>query len=388
MSPSKLARMRSHGSLAALALGLFACGGGSSDAKSDAAAAVVRQYAVLLDAEYKDSIKGLETLKAKVDALVAAPSASGLEAARQAWLDARAAYGQSEISRFYGGPLDVAQATMNEWPIDENYVDYTAGNPDAGLINDTTQFPEITPELLMSLAGRGGTENYATGFHAVEFILWGQRLDQNEGPGNRPYTDFVDGGTAAHQARRRTYLQVTTLILLEQMRAVEAEWNLDDEKSYGAKFVAADSHQSLTKIFRGFSQAAISEVLYERLSNPFRSHDRKDEQSCFSESTLSDIKANILGVENLYLGQYGKLKGPSLSDLMQAKDPDLDKKMRARLRQVREAIAAIPPPLDHAILSDPSSDPYLKVKAAIDTFTPLLGLLHDGAARLDITNNL
>jgi putative iron-regulated protein len=372
--------------LAAIALCVAACGG--SDSPEDRTGAVVRQYAALLKAGYADSVAALEQLSAKVDDFVAAPSQAGLDDLRQAWLDAREPYGQAEVSRFYGGPMDEAQGGMNEWPIDENFIDYTAGNPEAGIINDARQFPEITPALLTSLAGRGGTENYATGFHALEFLLWGQRLDQTDGPGNRPATDFIDDGTAQNQERRRTYLRVSTAILLETMRGVETEWDLGDERSYGAKFVAANAHESLTKLFRGFSQMAISEIYYERLSNPFRSHDRKDEQSCFSETTLADLDYNMRGVENVYLGRYGKLQGASLSDLVAAQDADLDRDLRAQIGTIRKAIAAIPPPLDHAILADPESDAYRKVEAALDTFIPLLDLLQSAAKTLDVTDNL
>ena len=132
----------------------------------------MKHYATVLDANYKDTISKMEALKATVDAFVDAPSADGYDAMKQAWLEARIPYGQCEFSRFYGGPLDQAQGAMNEWPIDENYVDYTAGNPKGGIINDVTQYPEITGLVLTSLTGKGGTENLATGFHALEFLIW------------------------------------------------------------------------------------------------------------------------------------------------------------------------------------------------------------------------
>jgi putative iron-regulated protein len=362
--------------------------GGTPNSATDPAAPVVRHYAVMLEANYADTVTTLEALSLRVDEFLSDPTADGLILVRQAWLDAREPYGEAEVSRFYGGPMDAAQGAMNEWPIDENYIDYTAGNSEGGIINDAQQFPDITPGLLASLAGRGGTENYSTGFHAIEFLLWGQRLDQTKGPGERPYTDFVDGGTGRNQLRRRTYLRTTTLMLLESMRSVAAEWDLTDPKGYGAKFIGGSPLDSLSRIYRGFSQMAVSETFYERLSNPFRSRDRKDEQSCFSESTLSDLESNALGIENVYLGRYGKLGGPSLADLVKAKNPDLDGRLRRALERIRAAIAAIPPPLDHAILSDPSSEPHARVSEAVDAFAPLLDLLHEAAGTLGVTNNL
>jgi putative iron-regulated protein len=371
-------------------LSLFALGGSGCAVSSepDPTAAVVKQYALLLHANYQDSVKKLEALKTSVDHFAAAPSEDGLAAAKKAWLAARVPYGQSEFSRFYGGPLDEAQGAMNEWPIDENYIDYTAGNPMGGIINDAEHFPEINGPLLASATGKGGTENLSTGFHAIEFLLWGQRLDQTAGPGERPYTDYVDGGTAMNQDRRRDYLQAAAALLLEDMRAVDAEWNLDDPKSYGAAFVAAKPVDSLTKIYRGFSQMAVSELFYERLFNPFRSRDRKDEESCFSESTRGDLVANAQGVESVYLGRYGSLHGASLSDLVAAKDMQADAKLRNQLGAVRKAVEAIPDPFDHAVLADPSSDEYMRVQAAANACMPLQPLLGQAAKALGVVNNL
>ena len=292
------------------------------------------------------------------------------------------------MSRFYGGPIDQAQGGMNEWPIDEAFIDYTTGNPTGGIINDAADYPQLTATVLASADEKGGLENLSTGFHAIEFLLWGQRPAQTDGPGERPYTDYVDGGTATNQARRRTYLTVATQLLLDDMRGLEAQWNLGDANSYGAKLVAGSPHEGLTKIYRGFSQMAISELLYERMYDPLKSQDRKDEESCFSESTAIDLVNNALGVEDVYLGRYGSLSGPSISQLVAAKNPALDAQIKQQIAAVRAAIEAIPPPFDHAVIADPSTDAHMKVQAAIDVFAPVQGLLDQAATELGIVNNL
>lgn len=365
--------------LAALALGC---------SQPDPVAPVVRQYAVNLDANYKDVIARLEDLQSAVDAFVAAPSADLQVAAQQAYLAARPWYGECEVSRFYGGPMDQAQGGMNEWPIDEAFIDYTIGNPLGGIINDPADYPQLTATVLATADEKGGLENLSTGFHAIELLLWGQRPSQTAGPGERPYTDFVDGGTAANQDRRRTYLSVATQLLLDDMRGLDAEWDLTDKTSYGAKMVAGSSKDALTKIYRGFSQMAISELLYERMSDPFRSQDRKDEESCFSESTLIDLENNMLGVEDVWLGRYHDLQGPSVQSLVAAKNPALADEVTQQLATASAAIAAIPPPFDHAVIADPSTPEYMAVQAAIDSFAPVQGLLDQAAATLGIINNL
>jgi putative iron-regulated protein len=352
----------------------------------------VRQYALQLHANYKDSVAQLTALKAAVDAFVEGPSAEGLVACREAWLSAHRWYSQGEVSRFYGGPIDRAQVGMNEWPIDENFIDYTLGNPKGGIINDPGAFPEITPPALAS-ADEKGVETVSTGFHAIEFLLWGQRGDQKEGPGTRPYTDYVDGGTAANQDRRRAYLSAATSMLLDDMRGLEAEWDLSEKNSYASRFVSDKPQDALTKVFRGLSQMAISELFYERLFDPVVSLDRKDEESCFSESTHNDLVANALSIEDVYTGHYRTsdgthMQGPSLSDLVRAKSPTLDGQIRAQMGAVLTSIEAIPPPFDHAVLAPAASPENRAVQTAVTAFQPVQGTLGQIAQVLGIVNNL
>ena len=48
-------------------------------------------------------------------------------------------YSPTEVFRFYGGPIDDdngPEGLLNAWPLDEVFIDYVLGNPDAGIIND------------------------------------------------------------------------------------------------------------------------------------------------------------------------------------------------------------------------------------------------------------
>ncbi|MGZ3443331.1 MAG: imelysin family protein, partial [Polyangia bacterium] len=177
-------------------------------------------------------------------------------------------------------------------------------------------------------------------------------------------------------------------LLGDDMRALEAQWDLSDASSYGSKFVADTPTKSLTKIYRGLSQMAISELFYERLDDAFVSKDQKDEQSCFSESTLNDLINNELGVEDAYLGRYQAMQGPSVSDLIKAKNPALDAQIRQQLAMIHAAIGAIPPPFDHAVLAPVDSPAYQAVLATVQAFMPLQQLLDQGATALGIVNNL
>jgi putative iron-regulated protein len=152
--------------------------------------------------------------------------------------------------------------------------------------------------------------------------------------------------------------------------------------------VAAPPQDGLAKIIRGLTSMAVSELYYERMTDPFLTQNRKDEESCFSESTQIDLAANMLGVQNVYLGRYGKVKGASVSDLIRAKDPKLDTTLREQMQTTRDAIDAIPPPFDHAVIAPEDSAPHQAVRAALDTFKPMIESLQQMAKLLDVKVNI
>jgi putative iron-regulated protein len=354
----------------------------------DATGAVVKQYAVMMRANALDAAAKVHALEDAVDAFVAAPSADGFAAAQSAWLDTRTVYGEFEVSRFYGGPIDGVQGRVNEWPIDEAFIDYTADNPTGGIINDPAHFPQLTPTVLASSDEKGGIENLSTGYHAIELLLWGQRVDQTDGPGQRPFTDYVDGGSAANQARRRTYLQAATQLLVSDLDGVAAQWDLSDPSSYASMMVAGKPHDQLQLILRGFANMAVSELYFERMNDPFLTQNRKDEESCFSESTAIDVSANAAGLSTVWLGQYGASSGPGLVKLVDAKNHSLALTMTSQLAAARAAIDAIPPPFDHAVLAPVGSDAHDKVQAALDALAPLAATIRQIATTLGVTVNI
>ena len=199
--------MKKLGWVALLTTGtLFTAGCGPSALEEARARPVIERYAALTYENYSDVVTQAKALRDAVRAFTDAPSQARLEAARKAWLASRDSYGQSEAFRFFGGPIDDEdtgpEGQINAWPLDEAYIDGVKDNPSAGLINTSES---LTTDLLVSANERDSETNIATGYHAIEFLLWGQDLSET-GPGNRPYTDFLDNGTAPNGARRRQYL--------------------------------------------------------------------------------------------------------------------------------------------------------------------------------------
>ncbi len=330
---------------------------------------VASHYAQLVHAGYSDSLQSAQAMQKAIDRLLAQPSAESLAAARKAWLHARDFYGQTEAFRFYDGPIDSdegPEGRINAWPMDESYVDYVEGNDTAGIINDRQQ--PITAEALSELNEKDGEENIATGWHAIEFLLWGQDLSAT-GPGARPYTDFVNG-KKPNADRRREYLKVVTDLLISDLRDVQAAWAPNVKDNYRAEFVAG-GNESIRKIFVGLGSLSRGELAGERLEVALASQDQEDEHSCFSDNTHNDAIANAKGIENVWLGQYkrldGKLlSGPGLRDLVAASNPALAQETTLHIRASVAAAQQIPAPFDQAIQGERSAPARVKIQTVID----------------------
>lgn len=334
------------------------------------AQAVVENYAELLYRNYGDALAGAEALHDAVDAFVHAPNEATLDAAKAAWIAARPAYQQSEIGRFYNGPIDDPdtgpEGRLNAWPLDENYIDYVEGAPASGLINDPAGFPVIDEETVAAANEVGGETNVATGYHAVEFLLWGQDRSTT-GPGARPVSDYgTEGsGDADNQARRGQYLQAVSHLLVDDLQHVVDAWAPGVPGNYRAEFVALDPKVALGRIVTGLGSLSAGELGGERLSVAFETRDQEDEHSCFSDQTRDDLANDALGIENGYLGRYGTLDGPGLDDLVRQADPALDATVRAQLAASVANVRAIPQPFDQAILGADDSPGRIAVETAI-----------------------
>ncbi|GLU54606.1 lipoprotein precursor [Dyadobacter frigoris] len=323
---------------------------------------VVENYASLVLANYTDAITTAKILQTQVNAFLAAPTGKGLEDCKTAWLNSRVPYLQTETFRFYDGPIDAAadnyEGLINAWPLDEAYIDYVVDDAKAGVINNLTAYPTITEAVLLSDNEKNGETDVKVGYHAIEFLLWGQDL-YKDSPGKRPYTDYVTGGSASNQVRRGQYLKIVTDLLVKDLQSVSAQW--ETTGAYRKDFTAAANvEQSLINIFNGMGKLTKGELSGERMTVLLASKDQEDEHSCFSDNTKNDFIYDETGIYNVYLGKYTKtdgtvLDGPGLNDLVLAKNASVNTTMIAKLDASVAAINAIPAPVDQSVTTSPDS---------------------------------
>ena len=336
--------------------GLGACTKGADEGLvwPESTADAVSGYAAVVEASYADSLADAEALHQSVLALVAAPSDSTLDDARGAWLQSREPYLQTEVYRFYDGPIDNPEdgpeGLLNAWPLDEHYLDYVEGDAEAGLINDATV--TLNEDTLVSLNEAGGEKNIATGYHAVEFLLWGQDLN-DDGPGARPYTDYVvgEGGTASNQGRRGETLTLVSGLMLTHLGQVHDAWA--PGAAYRSDF-EANPEASFAKILTGMIVLSGFETGGERLQASLDSGDQEDEHSCFSDNTHRDMVQDVRGVLNVWEGQYTRLDGSTVSGvsvkaIVEEVAPDLAASLDAQINQSLTLAEALQAPYDQEI---------------------------------------
>ena len=328
-------------------------------------AEVVKTYSDIAEAGYADSLATATALQAAVDALIATPTAESLEAAKAAWLAARVPYQQTEVFRFGNAIVDDWEGRVNAWPLDEGLIDYVdAGygeseenplsvlnviaSPKFSIGGTEVDASTITPALIKdTLHEADGIEaNVASGYHAIEFLLWGQDLNgTDKGAGARPYTDYLqgDGCTGGNCDRRAAYLKAATDLLVADLEEMAANWTADGA---ARKAVSEDPAKGVQAILTGMGSLSYGEQAGERMKLGLMLNDPEEEHDCFSDNTHNSHFYDGLGIRNVYLGSYTRpdgsvVSGPSLSELVAAKDGAVDTQLRAELDASVAALQAL-----------------------------------------------
>ena len=344
-----------------LAVGLSAAAATGASA-APTADEVLASYADIAYAEYGDARIAGEKLLDAVTALTAKPGTETLAAARQAWKDARPPYMQTEGYRFGNAIVDDWEGKVNSWPLDEGLIDYVdpsygessdenpyyranvIANPHLKIAGKEIDASKITPQLLSERLQEAGEveANVATGYHAIEFLLWGQDLHgTGPGAGERPASDYdVAHCTHGNCDRRAAYLTVATQLLVSDLKEMEADWAPGGAAR--KQLAEGGPDQGLTKILTGLGSLSYGELAGERMKLGLMLHDPEQEHDCFSDNTHNSHYYDEVGMMNIYYGRYTRLDGTKvggagIADYVKAKAPaegqrltdDMDKTLAA-----------------------------------------------------------
>ena len=389
---------------------LAACGGSNSSSTEDIlnlenVGKVLETNADIAYAAYSDSVTTAQALKAALADFRANPSEANLQAAKRAWLVAREPYGQTEVYRFRNSPIDSTdyssedgpEGAINAWPLGEALIDDVIvldsemnisadfGTSEIGVtdnevsgtngrvgdenVTDDGTLYEITAEdyddsdniisrtdieintALLELSATAEDEHdVISGYHAIEFLLWGQDLNDNgettdgtdrgdavkvldeedadednsfyAAGGDRPIEEFqpsYDAEAASgnenvdaaydftvESHRRHKFLEVAVDKLIADLESVRDGWA--PGATYRTAFTTvtneAQAKQKLTEILTGMGTLSEGELAGERMQIAFSANSQEDEHSCFSDNTHRDIWLNAEGISNSYYGDY------------------------------------------------------------------------------------
>ncbi|WP_420413113.1 imelysin family protein [Roseibium sp.] len=328
----------------------------ATPAMAAAPADVLSTYGDIAHAKFADSLATAKSLKAAVDKLIAEPSEANLEAARTAWVAARNPYQQTEAYRFGNAIVDDWEGKVNAWPLDEGLIDYVdvsygdeseendfyaanvIANPTLKVGGETIDASNITASLLSEKLQEAGEveANVATGYHAIEFMLWGQDLNgTDKGAGSRPATDFDTANcTGGNCERRAQYLAAATNLLISDLEEMVVAWAPGGaaREDLGGKGEAG----GLATILTGMGSLSYGELAGERMKLGLMLHDPEEEHDCFSDNTHMSHYNDVVGIRNVYFGEYksplgNDVKGASLADMVAAKDAALAEEMKTKL---------------------------------------------------------
>ncbi len=346
----------------------------------------VATYGEIGFATYVDCYQTALDLEDAVNSFIEEPTALGLEACKAAWRKARIPYAQSEIFRFSNVPIDDANSRdklVNSWPIDPFYIDYTENEPESGIINNILSYPDISKDLLVDLNAASSATSITTGYHAIEFLLWGQDLNLSSS-GNRPYTDYLTGpeGTAENQDRRGQYLVLITELLVDILFEVQEEW------APGAEFresLLVDSN--IITISSGFFESVerlcVDELGGKGMEYPVNEQSQYYEQSNFSDNTTMDIRMTYQGIKNVYFGSYSSYSGSRISKnsfnwAYEARSLYADNRAEAVFVTVDLNMNLLPSPFDQGIFNNQED-----ITSTVESLDYLHSVLQDVAQVLD-----
>lgn len=328
--------------------------------------AVVKTYADIALAKYEDSLTTAQALEAAVDALIAKPSEETLKAARDAWKASRIPYQQTEVYRFGNAIVDDWEGRVNAWPLDEGLIDYVDGsygtesdenslytanviaNKKIEIDGKEIDASKLTPEFLSGTLQEAGDieANVATGYHAIEFLLWGQDLNgTGPGAGNRPYTDYDTANcTGGNCDRRAEYLKSASTLLVSDLQEMVGNWKEGGEARKVLE--GEDAKAGLATILTGMGSLSYGELAGERMKLGLLLHDPEEEHDCFSDNTYISHLYDAVGIRDAYRGSYKRLdgsvvEGPSLANLVKEADPALDTELSGKLDATVSKMEAI-----------------------------------------------
>lgn len=349
--------------LALVALGVNSSAGckQEEDPYAKSVERAMANYADMAWESHFDAGADADALAQSVVDFTANPDAQSFNFIQVQWGVARESWGFMEGFNIPDGPLQESHRYINASNLDRSYIDFVSNDLSAGLVNDVDGYPSLTKMLLVDLHQIEGNDKVTTGFHAIEFLLWGEDYDA-ESDGKRDWRNFLDNGegTAQNQDRRLAYLTFATELLVEDIKGARNEWR-EDEGEYRSQFLAMEQNEQVRLVLTGMYRLG-QDMENRRLELPLMQMDIHADDSTFSDLSNDDLYYGANALQGIYLGRYDEdliddqtpEDGPGLHELVRSKATPIDERFRNELAELVAAMDVLRQgdPLEVAVLSD------------------------------------
>lgn len=355
----------------ALITTLAACGGSGSDDSTPAPTDEKFEFAatemitnltddVIVSGYAKLAMEG-EAMFQATQTLVANKTLVNLVAAQEAWKAARQPWEQGESHIF--GPVDSLgiDPHLDSWPLNTTDLTAVLAN-NGGFAADTIR----------------GWNDDVQGFHTMEYLLFGDGVADNE--------KAIEDLTQAES----DYLMGLAEVFRDYTKTLDDAWQVSHDGQAGNKAYSEFIKHSGTadntfyasevgviqELVNGMI-AIVDEVGNGKIADPFgtsiETSDTSKVESQYSWNSLTDFSDNIIGVRNVYQGEFtGGADKQGIIDFVKAGDETLALRVGSEIDDAIIKIQAISGPnampFRQAIAD---ADGRVRVQTAVDALTKL-----------------
>ncbi|MBU2923939.1 imelysin family protein [Colwellia sp. 1_MG-2023] len=351
------------------ALVLTACGGSSSDSEPpvveetsfsfEATEMITNLTNDVIVAGYQNLNDGATDFLLATQNLVNTPTEENLALAQQAWKEVRVPWEQGESHIF--GPVDALSIDphLDTWPLNTSDLEALLASQASFSADELKTFNDDVQ-----------------GFHTMEFLLFGDGVEDNE--------KSIDEMTTLESE----YLSAAAEVFKTYTQSLLDAWIVandpNDANSPAYKDLLLTTNNDIYASQLGVVEELINgmigivdEVGNGKIAEPFGSNidniDTSKVESQYSWNSLADFTDNIRGVQNVYRGEFsGQADKAGIIDFVNAADADLATRVDTEITDAIAAIEAIAGDNDlpfRQAIND--ADARVRIQAAIDALSTL-----------------
>ena len=347
-------------------------------------------YLNRIDVELADASNNFQRFGSQVESFLQQPSAEQLGALRESWLAAHNSYEATVLHRFFADQiLDEPQALalfelqyqLDHWPILPGYIDYVGDYPESGIVNDMTV--PLEAAVMRERHGEFYINEASTGFHVLEFMLWGEHGDGSE---QRPYTDYLPATALSPEQqadglqlsqlspnRRRAFLALNAALLEEDFQALVNTWSANSV-NYRAGVDATAAEELLLDLLNAITGMLSDELLVRTLYPMLNGEFEESLPSVFSTTSPATVSAQLAGLETL-LQESASENGTNLDAMLSALSDDFEEFFYQNFDASKECLVVLYATEQAPQTAQQSTELDSKVVECINSLTNMINYL-------------